>query len=137
MTVYIVQQLDWEYNDTWWDMTDDTPVKAFASHSDAEAYCQQREAEQRNHWSSSHNSPLYAFGGIERCTTGVTDALFLQRAHAAGLPTPGEKIDSYDGTSYLDYASWWRTLTGEQQSWVWEQLDRVRFYEVVSLELEP
>jgi hypothetical protein len=36
MIVYIVQKLHWEYNDQFYCLADDTPVKAFARKQDAE-----------------------------------------------------------------------------------------------------
>ena len=38
MTVYIVQKLHWEYNDTFYIHIDDEPLKAFVSRQDAEEY---------------------------------------------------------------------------------------------------
>lgn len=38
MTVYIVQKLHWEYQDFFYVLSDDEPLKAFESRDDAEAY---------------------------------------------------------------------------------------------------
>lgn len=50
MTVYIIQKLDWKWNDEAFVLRDDTPVKAFASHHDAEKLCEELEATARREW---------------------------------------------------------------------------------------
>ena len=47
-TVYIVQEIGWEYNDEYLETRQETPVKAFASREGAEAYRKQCETEKRN-----------------------------------------------------------------------------------------
>jgi hypothetical protein len=43
--VYIVNRLHWEYNDAWYDVQGDSPVRAFRSRRDAEAECKRLETE--------------------------------------------------------------------------------------------
>lgn len=50
MTVYIVQKLDWKYDDAFHCLSDDEPVKAFAKKHDAEVYCHRLEKEARENW---------------------------------------------------------------------------------------
>ncbi len=50
MTVYIVQELHWEWNDEAFVLERDTPIKAFESRRDAEAFRDIREAEARRTW---------------------------------------------------------------------------------------
>lgn len=39
MTVFLVQKLNWEYNDNWFEREGDEPVKAFESRDDALGDC--------------------------------------------------------------------------------------------------
>ncbi|MBB6048913.1 hypothetical protein [Armatimonas rosea] len=50
MTVYIVQKLDWKYDDAFYCLYDDEPVKAFAKKHDAEVYQPLLEKEARESW---------------------------------------------------------------------------------------
>lgn len=50
MILYIVQKLHWEYNDQFYCLADDTPVKAFARKQDAEDFRLQQEREARVGW---------------------------------------------------------------------------------------
>ena len=50
MTVYIVQKLDWKYDDAFYCLSDDEPVKAFVKKRDAEAYHLMLEKEAREGW---------------------------------------------------------------------------------------
>ena len=59
MIVYIVQKLDWRWNDEAFVLRDDTPVKAFASRRDAETLCEELEATARREWSPRNKSDTY------------------------------------------------------------------------------
>jgi hypothetical protein len=48
MTVYIVQKLNWEWNDEAFVLSNDTPIKAFESRADAEALCALRNEAARD-----------------------------------------------------------------------------------------
>ena len=50
MIVYIVQKLDWKWNDEAFVLRDDTPVKAFASRRDAETLCEELDRATRVEW---------------------------------------------------------------------------------------
>jgi hypothetical protein len=50
MIVYIVQKLDWKYDDAFYCLFNDEPVKAFAKKHDAEAYQLTLEKEARESW---------------------------------------------------------------------------------------
>lgn len=50
MTVYIVQELHWEWNDEAFVLERDTPLKAFESLQDAEAFRDTLEMEARQSW---------------------------------------------------------------------------------------
>ncbi|MBB6048911.1 hypothetical protein [Armatimonas rosea] len=59
MTVYIVQKLDWKWNDEAFVLRDDTPVKAFASRRDAETLCEELESTARREWKTWHETNTY------------------------------------------------------------------------------
>lgn len=59
MTVYIVQKLDWKWNDEAFLLRDDTPVKAFTSRQDAEALCIKLESQARAEWSGRREDDDY------------------------------------------------------------------------------
>ena len=48
--VYIVQHLDWQYQDFLYGIEDEEPVRAFSDRRDAEEYRRQRDAEERTTW---------------------------------------------------------------------------------------
>jgi hypothetical protein len=50
MTVYIVQRLHWEYDDMFYLLDSEQPVKAFVKRESAEAYRQKLESETRKNW---------------------------------------------------------------------------------------
>jgi hypothetical protein len=50
MTVYIVQKLHWEYQDCFYGVETDSPVKAFMSAHDAEEYRKRLEHVAQLHW---------------------------------------------------------------------------------------
>jgi hypothetical protein len=123
MTAYIVLQLGWEYNDSWHDMDREVPLKAFLSRDDAEYHCLELELEARE----GILRPSW-YGGIERAATGLSLLEFCARVKAAGLPDYPAGGDDFE---------WEESLTPAQREWVWEQMDRVRFYEVAEVEIAP
>jgi hypothetical protein len=50
MTVYLVQKLNWEYNDVFYEIFDHFPMRAFADQRDAEVYRQKLEVVERERW---------------------------------------------------------------------------------------
>lgn len=50
MTVYVVRQLHWEYQDCFYGLNEETPVKAFVRRGDAQRYATQCEAQERKRW---------------------------------------------------------------------------------------
>jgi ATP-dependent helicase/DNAse subunit B len=50
MTVYIVQRLHWEYDDVFYLLDSEQPVKAFVKKESAEAYRQALEDEAKKNW---------------------------------------------------------------------------------------
>jgi len=59
MTVYIVQRLDWRWNDEAFVLRYDDPVKAFTSRRDAEALCEKLESQARAEWSGYRKTDDY------------------------------------------------------------------------------
>lgn len=59
MTVYLIQKLDWRWNDEAFVLREDTPVKAFASRRDAEALCTAMEAQVRAEWRGYRENDTY------------------------------------------------------------------------------
>jgi hypothetical protein len=123
MTAYVVLKLAWEYNDNWLDMDREVPLKAFLSRDDAEYHCLVLELEARE----GIARPSF-YGGIERAATGLSLPEFRSQVKAAGLPD--YPVDGDDSV-------WEASLTPAQREWVWERMDRVRFYEVAEAEIEP
>lgn len=55
-TVYLVQKLDWQWNDEFFVIDEEIPVKVFARLSRAEGYRQKLEAEERNKWTPERDA---------------------------------------------------------------------------------
>lgn len=142
MTVYIVQELHWEYNDEGFDMTCDTPLKAFVSRADAEAFCgaqerlarQAYEAQAEGRWSRL----VRIFGGV---LTDRTEQEQTQWYRERQLPEPPA---DWDGSEYRigprpDWEeAFHEALAGKDEAALfWDFANRVRFYEVVAVEVEP
>lgn len=122
MKAYVVLKLEWLYNDNWVEMDNEIPLKAFLSCDEAEYHCLEltlkaQEGIARPSW----------YGGIEAAAYNLTLPEFCERVRAAGLPEYPPDGDDSD---------WEESLTPVQREWLWEQLDRVRFYEVVEVEVE-
>ena len=49
-TVYIVQRLDWVYQDFLYEIEDEQPIRAFADRRDAEKLCRRLDEEERALW---------------------------------------------------------------------------------------
>jgi hypothetical protein len=62
--VYVVQKLDWQYNDVFFEIGSEIPVKAFARLRDATAYRQKLEVQAQRDWNE------------ERARRGDTDRFY-------------------------------------------------------------
>lgn len=126
---YVVQRLDWQYNDSWHDLGNDEPVKAFRDRERAEAY--RRELEMQSRTQQIVNAGLFGGGVLERISS-LSAAEMRQRLAELGL-TPPQNDD------YRDHR-WWATLTGRfayLAQPVRDLFDRVRWYDVVEIEVDP
>jgi hypothetical protein len=63
-TVFVVQRLHWEYQDNFFEVEDETPIKAFADSGDAAIYRDRQDTEARASWP------------VEFVRRGDTDAFF-------------------------------------------------------------
>jgi hypothetical protein len=61
MTVYIVQKLHWEYDDVFYILEGEHPVKAFVKKESAEAYRAKLEAEAKKNWHQTYGPRHRAF----------------------------------------------------------------------------
>jgi hypothetical protein len=125
-TVYVVQQLYWEYNDNWHDLKDDEPLRAFTDPELAEVYRLEREEAAR----VVQGNPLRLAGGSR--ASSLTEEQLVDRLASLGLDPP-PALDFWDD-------DWWNEL--QQRSvrvfhQVWDLFDRVRFHEVVPTDLGP
>lgn len=133
--VYVVQQLNWQYNDEYfyrgYGEGDDEAIKAFKDREKAEAHRQEQEDATRDAWRELNP---FEFGGIGEGFSSLSNEELGRQVEAIGLTPPAEDHD------FRDWCYWWeqvRTqLTEEQEARIWELTDRVRFYEVVEVEME-
>ena len=77
MTVYIVQKLDWKYDDAFYCLSDDGPVKAFAKKRDAEVYRQTLEQKARREW-QNRGRPHYGEDGYSDEPTAFFEVVPLE-----------------------------------------------------------
>ena len=56
MVVFVVQRLDWKWNDECFLLCNDAPIKAFESPDDAEAFRQKQERLARRAWNQDEKS---------------------------------------------------------------------------------
>jgi hypothetical protein len=130
---YVVQRIDWVYNDEYYDPGHREPVKAFRDHRRAEAYRLEKEEAARR----QHEYPIGFCGGVENASSFSEPELVL-RVKLLGLPLPNPWPGN-DGGQY-DWWSWWEMLRGTL-SWpelvqVYDLFDHVRFFEVTEIEVD-
>lgn len=72
MTVYLVQKRHWQFDDDYYVLEDCSPIRAFESRDDAEAFRLEREAEEVRQWQAwevetreRYGKPLGWFQGEE------------------------------------------------------------------------
>ncbi len=141
-TLYLVQEINWAYDDQWHYEDGAIPRKAFASRDDAEAFRLLRENDSREsivadedegYWSCNLEETFGSFGAL----TTLGDDEIDRRLLTLGLPEYVSESDAGpDGNS-----GWWRNLwaavdTSEKRDAVWQLFDKVRFHEVVEVEAE-
>lgn len=148
--IYLIADINWEYNDVWYDPVDSEPVKAFRDKNYAEMYMYELEQEARK------QTPVSFFAKRLELVTSLTEEQFLNRLKELYLPEP----QRYAGKFY-NLQEWWRDVVVEQltpskaevrASWVssapddqqnrlmqvtmqdvWELFDKIRFYRLVEV----
>jgi hypothetical protein len=131
--LFVVAGAYWHYNDQFHYRDQDglTPYTAFRTREQAEADRLENEEMARD------MMELHPFQINGLCDWSAWSSLpqeeAVERVTALGLPAPGP---GYRDT--LDWEGWWdeqqEEMTGEQESAVWDLLDKIRFYEVVEIE---
>jgi hypothetical protein len=130
---YVVQRINWVYNDEYYDPGLGEPVKAFRDRRQAEAYrLEQEEAARRE-----HEYPIGFCGGIDRATSLPEPELVL-RVKMLGLPVPDPGPGNYPGQ--YDWWSWWEllreTLPWPELMQVYDLFENVRFFDITEIEVE-
>jgi hypothetical protein len=139
--VYIVQKIDWQYNDEVFHVTELQPIKAFANREVAEKYRIEKEYEARDeleghgfprsfdgHTLTDEESTF--FGGIsfDNLTT-LPFARFVATIISLGIEPPMEEHDN-------TFWSRVENLPYEQRHAVYDLLDRLKFFDIVEMEVE-
>jgi len=129
ITVYVVRQVTWLYNDEWYDPIEGAGVKTFRS----------REAAQAHADELSKTAPRPDFTSPFELTEDwreITSHSFEE------LQALMESLDLEAPTDEDDLFSWWyeemnqgEGLTQEQTDAIWAFFDRVQLYTVVPAEL--
>lgn len=144
-TVYLVQHLNWKYNDEQTVPEAVTVQKAFARREAAEAY--RDELTRRRIEGGVHFQNPFDFNeGRFRQITGRTETEMIDHFRGLGLPVPPEQTpdpDDPDGTRYdwKDF-EWWEAVSDRLEAGdidpvrFWAGFDRVQYFEIVETELE-
>jgi hypothetical protein len=153
---YVVQRLHWEYNDNWFDLENSEAVKAFADRELAELHCAELEAAAR----TAGRTPTGFLGSLSRASSR-SEAELMRELESMYLPLP----PGDDGERDWGNDTWWKEmlalvsdrsapayyrrfafakLTDAESArlievgpeHVWALFDRLRFHEVIEVELE-
>jgi hypothetical protein len=133
---FVVQRLCWQYNDNWHDVGNDEPVKAFIDPDAAELYRLELEGSER----ARHTANPYRFAGNLAQSSSLTETELVARLTELGIRPP--PITTQTTPPSLDFwdDAWWQNLermaSPFQIESVWQLFDRVRFFEVVEIELD-
>jgi hypothetical protein len=140
-TVYIVQEFGWEYNDEFFEIIMDTPIKAFATREQAETHKRILEREAREDWDSGGLGmsfptfeSVYNQGNPFSALTSLTRDEFSQHIHALGLPSL-----QFDEDDLFEENALWqavRKLPKDKYHAFFDLLDGVNFCEIVEMEVE-
>jgi hypothetical protein len=129
--VYVVQRVGWSFNDEWFFR--DGPIKdqqiaAYTRRELAEAELLRRERQQQ-----AVECPFQYYGGDSdvECVSHLTEQEFVQFLASIGL-TPRAATCRWE--------EWWEvtaaTLTPEQHQAIWSVMTKVKFHEIVEVEME-
>jgi hypothetical protein len=143
--IYLVQQLRYRSTSRGYHYLQDEGrpgniVKAFADRSQAEAHCRELNFQKR-----SENPFCYlpfsfdSYPFLDRYTS-MGHAAFLAFIESEGLTPPTRDYSKHYDMYEEPWVDWWEAQKpwGEQRlERMWAALDKVRFYEVVEVTLEP
>jgi hypothetical protein len=138
-TMYIVQEFAWEFNDDSLVIIADTPIKAFPTHAQAEAYrlVQEREARRDKRTYSGSRFPFtfekLGSDGVQPWTSlsSLPWEEFIERALPFDLPPLQHPNDFYN-------KEFWEAvdaLPEEKHHAFYDLFDGLNFYEVVPIEV--
>ncbi len=129
LTVYVVQKLSWEYGDDFYYRRpdEDAPIRSFLNRDKAEVYRRQLE------WQHIQRENINPFGYVdlslqERSSLPLPE--FLQRLREAGIDTEQAIENLYSFWNQYD------KLSEDNKRRVWLATDRLRFFELLEMEVE-
>jgi hypothetical protein len=129
--VYVVQEIHWEYNDEYYDPGLPEPVRAFRDRDRAESYRREQEVKARRA-AHCHNPFHFTWAYELSEITSLTGEEVLARVREAAWPVP-------DGPPYA-WSVWYDTMQAllpeSDLCRLYDLFDRVRFYEIVEMDLE-
>jgi hypothetical protein len=128
--VYVVQRLSWEYGDDFYYRRpeEDAPMKSFLDRDKAEAH--RRELE----WEHVRASKINPFGYVDAALeerSSLAMPQFLARLREAGIESAGEGDEAR-----FDFWEQYEKLPDENKRQVWLATDRVRFFELLEMDIE-
>lgn len=131
ITAYVVQQVNWTYNDEYYDRyLDNTSLTTFLDRAKAEVRCQELEVEARR----SNDWGLYSMGGwdLESHSSRSPQEIAERMAEVGCRRLPATD----PGALFERLYEIEQSGTPEQKAVLWELMDRCRFYEVAEVEVE-
>ncbi len=148
-TVYVVQQIPWRFTARGnpyvaVEGRPGTPVKVFANRERADVFCRDLNRQKQSKENPFRYQPEEPAGGsyLDFYTTRGEDA-FLALVRSEGLTPPTRDRDPYKDYDGLDSEPWVKWWQAHRPGWddrlvarLWDAIDRVRFYEVVEVDLE-
>jgi hypothetical protein len=131
ITVYVVQRLDWAFNDQFFFPAGGMELRAFRDPDRAEAYRLELEAAtRRGEMECELANPFTALGNGLDDQSSLDGEQFRDTLRSHGIDPPFEH----------DFENWWedegKSLSPEQRRIVWDLCDQVKLYEVVECEIE-
>jgi hypothetical protein len=78
MTVYIVQRLHWEYDDVFFILEAEQPVKAFVKRESAEAYRKELEDKAKETWIAEHRRECLTVNGLEEIPEKIYEVVVVE-----------------------------------------------------------
>jgi hypothetical protein len=139
-TVYLVQRLHWQFNDSTYDFKRHEPVRAFRTRERAEAHRRELESEARREaeeFDSSRGPGKFEMPFDP--PSSLSEEELVARLAEMGLGPPEERYPGAPTIYDWSDRDWWEGclahLPDEQHDRLWDLFDRQRFYEVVELEL--